>query len=94
MLLLLRQIKNINRNNIGYYLFTQFIVIMLFSVIYYYTNTLDNQHEKLFDTYLDCIYFTIVTHFTVGYGDISPKTKLHKILTMMQIIIAFLISDN
>ena len=94
MLHLLKLIKNTNRNNIEYYLFTQFIIIMLFSVIYYITNTLDNQHSKLFDTYLDCIYFTVVTHFTVGYGDISPKTKLHKIITMIQIITAFIISDN
>ena len=94
MLHLLRLIKNTNRNNIEYYFITQIVVILIFSIIYYLTNVIDKQHEKLFDTYLDCIYFTVVTHFTVGYGDISPKTKLHKIITMLQIITAFIISDN
>lgn len=94
MLHLLKLIKNTNRKNIKYYFITQSIIIILFSFIYYLTNYLDNQYEHIFDNYLDCIYFTVVTHFTVGYGDISPKTKLHKILTMLQIITAFVISDN
>jgi len=94
MLHILKLIKNTNRENIQYYLLTQLVVIIVFSVIYYITNHIQNEDERLFESYFDCVYFTIVTHFTVGYGDISPKTKLHRTITMIQIIIAFLISDN
>lgn len=94
MLHLLKLIKNTNRENIQYYLLTQLIVIIVFSIIYYITNRIHKEEERLFERYFDCIYFTIVTHFTVGYGDISPKTKLHRTITMIQIITAFLISDN
>lgn len=94
MLHLLKLIKNTNRDNIQYYLLTQFLVIITFSVIYYITNRLHDEEERLFESYFDCIYFTICTHFTIGYGDIYPKTKLHRTITMIQIITAFLISGN
>jgi voltage-gated potassium channel len=94
MLHILKLIKNTTRDNIQYYLLTQALVIIVFSIIYYITNRIHNEEERLFESYFDCIYFTIVTHFTVGYGDISPKTKLHRTITMIQIITAFLISDN
>ena len=94
MLHILKLIKNTNRDNIQYYLLTQLIVIFLFSIIYYITNRFQDEEERLFESYFDCVYFTICTHFTVGYGDISPKTKLHRTLTMIQIITAFIVSDN
>jgi len=94
MLHILKLIKNTNRDNIQDYLLTQLIVIILFSIIYYITNRFQDEEERLFESYFDCIYFTIVTHFTVGYGDISPKTKLHRTITMFQIITAFIVSDN
>ena len=33
-------------------------------------------------TLLDCAYFTTVTFSTVGYGDITPKSKRAKLFTM------------
>ena len=94
MLHILQLIKNSNRENISRYLLIHLLIIIIFSIIYYITNKFDSEDEPLFNGYFDCIYFTIVTHFTVGYGDISPKTKLHRTITMIQIITAFLVSDN
>jgi len=39
--------------------------------------------DSLFDSYFTSIYFTSVTLSTVGYGDISPGTKLGQLLTIM-----------
>ena len=33
--------------------------------------------------YLNCIYFSIVTQVTVGYGDISPKHPYEKLLCLL-----------
>lgn len=94
MIFLLKLIKNNSNININNYLLTQLIIICFFSIIYYITDLYNNDAETLFENYFDCIYFTIVSHFTVGYGDITPKSKLHKGITMIHIVIAFIISSN
>ena len=33
-------------------------------------------------TYLDSLYFTIITVTTIGYGDLAPQTDIGKIFTM------------
>lgn len=41
-------------------------------------------------TFLDCLYFSIVTFATVGYGDILPVAPIEKILVISEIIIGYL----
>lgn len=38
-------------------------------------------------SWIDCMYFSLVTLTTVGYGDLSPTTDLSKIFTMVYILI-------
>jgi len=37
--------------------------------------------------WIDCLYFSVVTLTTVGYGDIAPTTAAGKIFTIFYIII-------
>jgi hypothetical protein len=38
-------------------------------------------------SYLDALYFSLITLTTVGYGDFSPVTPLGKIMTMVYILL-------
>lgn len=38
-------------------------------------------------SYLDALYFTVITLTTVGYGDFSPQTSLGKIFSMLYIFL-------
>ena len=46
--------------------------------------------EKLCESGTECIYFSVVTFTTLGYGDIIPKTDYSKILTSSQAFLGFL----
>ena len=43
----------------------------------------ENRQEHGAFTYLDAIWFLMITSSTVGYGDISPSTVLGKVAVML-----------
>jgi voltage-gated potassium channel Kch len=43
----------------------------------------ENRQEQGAFTYLDAIWFLMITSSTVGYGDISPATVLGKVAVML-----------
>ena len=59
-------------------LITTFITLGIGSVVYHYVEGW---------AWLDCIYFSIITLTTVGYGDFSPQTDAGKAFTIFYIII-------
>jgi len=61
------------------YIFT----VLLYAFIYY--NIKGNNNFKGLNkdsTFIDCLYFSFTTTSTVGYGDISPKSQLARIVVM------------
>ena len=65
---------------LGYLLlFVPFLVGSLFYL-------LENETNKEITSYLDAIYWAMVTITTVGYGDITPVTDIGKIIAMFSII--------
>jgi hypothetical protein len=43
------------------------------------------------ETFVNCIYFSVMTSATVGYGDIAPLTTLARAVTTMQVVISFVL---
>jgi hypothetical protein len=43
----------------------------------------DGGEESPFSNIFDCIYFTVVTMTTVGYGDMSPKSYVGKVIALI-----------
>jgi hypothetical protein len=73
------------------------IVVVVFAVIYWlisnlikFTDDKHNEDKKKFKNIGDALYFSIVNHFTVGFGDISPISLIYRIVVCLQIILAFI----
>jgi len=65
---------------LGYMLFG---ITFTFGSIFY---LLEFGINESLDSYLDAIYWALVTISTVGYGDISPVTEIGKIISMFGIV--------
>lgn len=77
--------------------FAKFLFYILVAAIYakiYYQYR--DQFNGLSDdsSFLDCFYFSFTTFSTVGYGDISPKSDLTKLIVLSQQIILLLDFSN
>ena len=71
------------------YIVISIILIFLFTIIYWSLGTNDNFSFNTSQTevsFLDALYFTLVTQTTIGYGDISPKSQLMRFITVCHII--------
>lgn len=66
------------------------ILFTLFSIIFIYSGAIYQvEHEangENFVTFLDAMYFSVVTMTTVGYGDITPVSEAGRGLTIMMIL--------
>ena len=67
------------------------MVIIAFTLIYMMMSPSrgTDEDKENYSNFADSLYYTTVTHFTIGFGDVTPKSKLLRALTMLQIIIAF-----
>jgi len=66
------------------------ILFTLFSIIFIYSGAIyQAEHEtnaQSFGTFLDAVYFSVVTMTTVGFGDLTPTTEMGRGLTIAMIL--------
>ncbi len=80
----------------NYYINYHILTIILFSSLYYTLanyKILDNLEYKRFSNYGSTLYFTIITHFTIGYGDIVPTSSILRTCVCCQVLFAFLLTN-
>ncbi|OUL21034.1 ion transporter [Nostoc sp. 106C] len=65
-------------------LFTLFAIIFVYSGLIYQVEHPVN--PQVFTTFLDALYFSIVTMTTVGFGDVTPASELGRGLTVLMIL--------
>ena len=78
---------------INKFFFIHVLIIITFSFLYFYVaqGVADELDRKQYGTSLEqTLYYTIITHFTIGFGGIRPTSQIIRRLTMCQIILAFL----
>lgn len=68
----------------GRILFTLFSIIFIYSGAIYQAEHVTNSEN--FSTFLDAVYFAVVTMTTVGFGDITPVTEAGRGLTIAMIL--------
>ena len=84
---IIKNIKNQNKN-IFIHLFIIFIFTNLYFLLAPYSD--DDDNKEFGESWERNLYFSTMTHFAIGFGDIAPKSKLFRRLSMCHVILAFL----
>jgi len=65
------------------------LIIFTFSTFYLYISCLlDDESKRLVKCLSDSLYYSATTYFTVGFGDILPKTTQFKFISVIEMIIS------
>ena len=65
-------------------LFTLFAILFVYSGLIYQVERVANPTQ--FTTFLDALYFSVVTMTTVGFGDVTPISELGRLMTVLMIL--------
>lgn len=83
---------------INFYLFYHLLVFMIFNSIYLnfmiflpdlWKGIENEENRKIVCNIADSFYFTVCTHSSLGYGDITPKSRMIRMLTSIHMIAVF-----
>ena len=85
-----RIIKKLYKQNI--FLFIHLAIIFIFANLYFFLApyTTEKDNNQFSESWERSFYYALITHFTVGFGDITPESKLFRRLTMCQVLLAFI----
>ena len=71
----------------------QLFLILFFAILYYLVanHTTKKKGIHFIDNvppfnFIDALYLSLVTHSTVGYGDISPKSNIARVIAGLQML--------
>lgn len=67
------------------------LVVMAFAEMYWVLDQDDSEEHFGFEGLIDAYYFSAVTSSSVGYGDVLPKSKKAKVLTVVHILTMFFV---
>lgn len=69
------------------------LLILVFSLFFYfYSPYTDNTQDiENYKEYFQTLYYTMITHFTIGFGEITPKSKSLRMATMIHVFLTFLL---
>lgn len=73
------------------------IVFFVFNCIYLYLMIffphlwvgIDTEERKFLYNLVDSFYFTVCTHSSLGFGDITPKSQYTRLITSFHMIFVF-----
>lgn len=68
------------------------ILILFYSIVYKFISYIDKESFSEELTYNNSIYFSAITNFTLGYGDILPKSQLAKFAVVTQSLIFWMVA--
>ena len=69
------------------------LLILIFSLFFYFYSPYTNNTEDIenYKEYFQTLYYTTITHFTIGFGDITPKSNPLRMATMIHVFLTFLL---
>ena len=86
----------IPRNNLYRIVVGNILLLIAFSLIYYIMFVYNKKNhffipEYESHSYINALYFSLVTQSTLGYGDIYPTSNLSKSIVMIHVFIMLIL---
>jgi len=80
-----------------FFLVYHLVVFIVFESFYFlsmniltdYWEGIDNEEKKILNMLTDSFYFTVCTHTSLGFGDITPKSRMIRLVTSLHMICVF-----
>lgn len=86
--------KLISRNKYSYTILSFITVVIslmiIYALLYMYLNYIEvdfYQENNNFEHFVDALYYSCMSMFTVGFGDFYPQSKIGKLITSSQVLL-------